>query len=224
VRRVLYENGLTIAFLVLFLGSVVGQAFAGHEVFNNEQDRHHAEHVSLGRYITSSQFGVAVMENWQSEYLQFMLFIFLTIWLVQRGSTQSKELGKHGRESRKEQKIGEHADPRSPRWASVGGVRTWLFSNSLVIVMALVWAGSWFAQSVTGMTEYNEEQLSHQEDTVSWAGYLGTASFWERTLQNWQSEFLAVASITILAVYLRQRGSPESKPVGAAHGATGVEG
>ncbi len=90
--------------------------------------------------------------------------------------------------------------------------------------MALIWLGSWFAQSVTGMSEYNEEQLSHQEDTVSWIGYLGTAAFWERTLQNWQSEFLAVASIAIFSVYLRQRGSPESKPVGVPHGATGVEG
>jgi hypothetical protein len=224
VRRFLYDNGLTLAFLALFLGSLVGHAIAGHEVFNDEQDRHQAEQISLGRYLTSSDFAAAVTENWQSEYLQFALLIFLTIWLVQRGSTESKKPGKEGLESPKEQKIGEHAPPDAPRWARVGGVRTFLYSNSLLIVMGLFWVGSWFAQSVAGMSEFNEDRLSHQEDSLSWVSYIGTASFWERTLQNWQSEFLAVASMAIFAVYLRQRGSPESKPVGESHATTAVEG
>ncbi len=90
--------------------------------------------------------------------------------------------------------------------------------------MGTIWIGTWFAQSVTGVTEYNSEQLDHHEETVSWLQYLGSPDFWEKTLQNWQSEFLAVGSMAILAVYLRQRGSPESKPVGAPHHATGVEG
>jgi hypothetical protein len=90
--------------------------------------------------------------------------------------------------------------------------------------MGAIWLGSWFAQSVTSRATYNEELLSHQESPLSWGSYLGTSDFWERTLQNWQSEFLAIGSMAILAVYLRQRGSPESKPVGAPHQATGVEG
>jgi hypothetical protein len=90
--------------------------------------------------------------------------------------------------------------------------------------MAAIWIGTWFAQSITGLTTYNSERLDHQESAVSWAEYLTRPDFWERTLQNWQSEFLAVGSMAILAVYLRQRGSPESKPVGAAHHTTGVEG
>jgi hypothetical protein len=167
---------------------------------------------------------VAVMENWQSEYLQFTLFMLLTVWLIQRGSPESKELGREGRESDRDQLVGDHAHDKSPRWARVTGFRRRVYENSLLIVMGAIWMGSWFAQSITGATQYNADQLDHHETTVSWLDYLGTADFWERTLQNWQSEFLAVGSMAILAVYLRQRGSPESKPVGAAHDATGVEG
>ena len=90
--------------------------------------------------------------------------------------------------------------------------------------MTAIFLGSWFAQSVTGWTEYNAQQVEHEQPELSWVGYLGTADFWQTTLQNWQSEFLAVGSMVILSVYLRQRGSPESKPVGAPHDATGVEG
>jgi hypothetical protein len=164
------------------------------------------------------------MENWQSEYLQFTLFIVLTVWLLQRGSPESKELHKAGREFDEEQKVGPHADPNSPRWARVGGIRRTIYENSLLLVMGAIWIASWCAQSITGVTEYNSERLDHHQATVSWAEYLARPDFWEKTLQNWQSEFLAVGSMAILAVYLRQRGSPESKPVGAPHDTTGVEG
>jgi hypothetical protein len=224
VRAFVKHNGLSLVFLALFLAAVVFQAIAGHADFNEEQDRHGDPRISLFRYVTSSEFGVAVMENWQSEYLQFTLFIVLTVWLLQRGSPESKELGKSGRESDKDQMVGEHADERSPRWARVRGIRRTLYENSLLIVMAAIWIATWFAQSITGSTEYNSDRLDHQQDAVSWAEYLTRPDFWEKTLQNWQSEFLAVGSMAILAVYLRQRGSPESKPVGAPHDATGVEG
>jgi hypothetical protein len=164
------------------------------------------------------------MENWQSEYLQFTLFMLATVWLLQRGSPESKEIDKAGVESKREQKIEEHARQDSPLWARVGGVRTALYSNSLLIAMAIIFVGSWFAQSVTGWTTFNAEQADHAEATVSWWSYIGSATFWEATLENWQSEFLAVGSFAVLAIFLRQRGSPESKPVGAPHDATGVEG
>jgi hypothetical protein len=224
VGRFLKHNSLSLVFLGLFLTAIVFQAIAGHAVFNEEQDRHGDPHVSLGRYITSSAFGVAVMENWQSEYLQFTLFVLLTVWFVQRGSPESKELDKAGRESDRDQLVGEHVRDDSPRWANAAGLRRRIYENSLLMVMCTIWIGTWFAQSVTGVTEYNSEQLDHHEETVSWLQYLGSPDFWEKTLQNWQSEFLAVGSMAILAVYLRQRGSPESKPVGAPHHATGVEG
>jgi hypothetical protein len=223
MRTFLKHNSLSLVFLLLFLGALAMQAIAGHADFNEDQDRHGDAHISLGRYLTSSAFGTAVMENWQSEYLQFTLYVVLTVWLLQRGSPESKEPGKAGRESDEEQKVGEHADEGSPRWARLGGIRRILFENSLLIVMGTIWIGSWFAQSVTGMTEYNADRLDHQEDVVSWTGYLTRPDFWEKTLQNWQSEFLAVGSMVVLSIYLRQRGSPESKPVGLPHESTGVE-
>jgi Domain of unknown function (DUF6766) len=224
MRRFLKENSLSIVFLVLFLAALSGQAIAGHADFNEEQVRHGDPEISLLRYVVSSDYGTSVLENWQSEYLQFTLMILLTVWLLQRGSPESKELDKAGRESDEDQRVGEHAQRNSPAWAKVGGIRRTIYENSLVLVMGTIWVGTWFAQSVTGLTQYNSERLDHHMDTVGWWHYLGKPDFWEKTLQNWQSEFLAVGSMAILAVYLRQRGSPESKPVGAPHAATGVEG
>jgi hypothetical protein len=224
LRGFLRDNGLSLVFGALFLGAVGFQAIAGHNEFNDEQRQHEAEQIGLWRYVTSARFASAVLENWQSEYLQFTLFILLTVWFLQRGSPESKEMGKSGGESDADQKVGDHAEADSPKWARVGGVRTFLYSNSLVLVMGTIWAGSWIAQSVSGWTDYNDGRLGHHLDSIGYGKYLGTAEFWERSLQNWQSEFLAVGSMAILAVYLRQRGSPESKPVGAPHHATGVEG
>jgi hypothetical protein len=222
--RFVRDNGLSIFFLAIFLLSLAGQAIAGHGSFNHDQLLHHGDPISLGRYLTTSEFAADVAENWQSEYLQFTLYIFGTVWLLQRGSPESKPLDKAGLESDEDQKVGEHADARSPRWARAGGLRTALYSNSLLVVMTTIWLGSWLAQSIAGASGYNASQLDHQAATVSWPHYLGSSDFWSRTLQNWQSEFLAVGSMAILSVYLRQRGSPESKPVGAPHDATGLEG
>jgi hypothetical protein len=224
MRTFLRHNSLTLTFLALFLLALVFQAIAGWDVENEERDQHGEPNMSFLRYVTSSDFGQAVMENWQSEYLQFTLFILLTVWLLQRGSPESKELDQAGLESDQEQQVGEYANEDSPRWARIGGLKRKLYENSLLLVMGTIWVGSWFAQSITGLNAYNSERLSHQQDTLTWPSYLASSDFWETTLQNWQSEFLAVASMAILAVYLRQRGSPESKPVGAPHDATGVEG
>src|SRR5215212_5652206 len=222
MRRFLRDNSMSIVFLLLFLAALGGQAIAGRADFNEQQMAHGGPAISMGRYLVSSTFAVDVMENWQSEYLQFTLFILLTVWLLQRGSPESKELDKSGQESDEEQKVGPHAQQHSPAWAKVAGIRRTIYANSLVLVMGLFWLGTWFAQSVTGLVEYNSDRLDHHLDVVSWGSYLGRPDFWNRTLQNWQSEFLAVGSMAILAVYLRQRGSPESKPVGAPHTATGV--
>jgi hypothetical protein len=224
MKRFAYENGLSLFFLTIFLLAIVGQALVGHEAFNQEQTVHGEQAISLWSYVTSSQFGSAVMENWQSEYLQFTLLMLATVWLIQRGSPESKPPGREGAESDRGQEIGGWGGPRAPKWARVRGVRTWVYSNSLLIVMALIFVGSWFAHSVTGWTDYNAEQATHGEPEVSWLSFVGSATFWEQTLQNWQSEFLAVGSFVVLAIYLRQRGSPESKPVGAPHDATGIEG
>ena len=230
MKRFLREQSLSLIFLALFAAALTGQSVAGWNAYNEEEVAHAAllgqspETISFGRYLTSSSFAQAVTENWQSEYLQFTLFILLTVWFVQKGSTESKQPGEEGGESDEQQMLGEHAKPDSPRWAKAGGWRRWVYSNSLVLVMATIWIWSWLAQSFTGWSEYNSEQLEHEQEPLSWLQYLGSSDFWEATLQNWQSEFLAVGSMAVLAIYLRQRGSPESKPVGCPHHSTGAEG
>jgi membrane protein implicated in regulation of membrane protease activity len=222
--KFLRENSLTLFFLALFLAALVAQAIAGHAGFNAEQLQHGGVDISLWGYLTSASYGAAVLENWQSEYLQFTLLILVTVWLIQRGSPESKEPGSEGGQSDDEQKVGRHSSHQSPTWARRAGLGRTIYSNSLVIVMGFIWICSWLGQSLSGWTEYSDQRMEHLQEPLSWTGYLGSPDFWERTFQNWQSEFLAVASMSILAVYLRQRGSPESKPVGTPHEATGVGG
>lgn len=224
MRRALRDNSLGIFFGLIFLVSLAGHAVAGWHAFNAEQTAEGFGTLSFGRYLTSSDFAVDVTENWQSEYLQFLLYMTATVWFVQRGSPESKELHKAGLESDRDQKVGPYADERSPRWASVGGLRTTFFSWSLTLAMGTIFVASWLAQSFAGRVAYNETRLGRLQDPVTWPEYLANADFWSRTLQNWQSEFLAVGSMAVLAIYLRQRGSPESKPVGESHRATGIEG
>ena len=221
----LRSNSLSIFFLVIFLLALGAQSYAGWHKYDDEQHAHKESGISYTRYVTSSSFAQAVTENWQSEYLQFVLYFMATIWLVQRGSPESKRWRERGRESDKDQEMGAYARPDSPAYARPGGgfMRTF-YSNSLLIWMGVIWLLSWFGQSVSGWSAYNSEQITHGEKTTNWIGYIGTADFWESTLQNWQSEFLAVGSMAIFAVYLRQRGSPESKPVGSPHDETASSG
>ena len=223
-RGFVRDNGLGLAFGGLFLVTLVGQAISGVADFNAQQSTNGLEPVSLGQYVTSSSFGVDVMENWQSEYLQFLLYIFATVWLVQRGSAESKEPGDEGTESDEEQRVGAHARGDSPDWAGAGGWRTAVFSRSLGLVMGSLFLLTWAASAVAGRAAYNSEQLAETQDPVSWLGYLGEGDFWNRSFQNWQSEMLAVGSMVVFSVYLRHRGSPESKPVGVAHAETGETG
>ncbi|MGW5782287.1 DUF6766 family protein [Streptomyces sp. NPDC003863] len=218
------NNSLTLVFGGAFLIVLACQAVAGRAEFNEQLTTAGLQQVTFAQYLTSSDFAVDVTENWQSEFLQFFLYIFGTVYLLQRGSPESKELNKAGPESEQDQRLGEHARPDSPRWAGTKDWRQTLYARSLGIVMAGLFLLSWLAQSVSGTAAYNAEQLRDLSEPVSWAAYLASADFWSRTLQNWQSELLAVAAMAILSVYLRQRGSPESKPVGAPHDATGVEG
>ncbi len=223
-RRLLRDNALTLTFGLLFLLALVGQAVTGASDYNNQAVVDGVDPISVWQYVTTSDFAVDVAENWQSEYLQFLLYIYLTVWLVQRGSPESKKVDEVGRESDEDQKVLEHAAPDSPAWAKVRGWRLSVYSHSLAAVMGAIFLGSWLAQSVAGLAAFNEEQLRQLQRPIDWLGYVTSADFWNRTLQNWQSEFLAVASMVALSIFLRERGSPESKPVGSPHGATGVEG
>jgi hypothetical protein len=222
MRRWVKEQGLTLIFLALFAFSLVGQSVAGLHDFNAEQAVHGGDEYSYWRYLVSSEFGGDVMENWQSEFLQFSLLVLATVWFVQRGSTESKKVEDAGPESDEKERVGRHAPQKAPRWAKVKGWRLRVYENSLGLAMVTIFLGTWFAQSVTNWTAYNSEQTEHGDAPVGWLSYLGQADFWNRTLQNWQSEFLAVATMAAFSIYLRQRGSAESKPVGAPHDETGT--
>jgi hypothetical protein len=222
--RAIRNNSLTIVFGLAFVVVLAAQAWVGHADVNEQQLARGFQQISLWQYVLSSDFAVDVTENWQSEYLQFFLYVYGTVWLVQKGSPESKEPAQTGLESDAEQRVGRHARPGSPAWAQVRGFRRLLYSHSLGLVMAVIFLASWYTQSVTGVVAYNEEQLQNLQEPVSWAAYVGSPDFWNRTLQNWQSELLALVSMAILAVFLRERGSPESKPVGGDHADTGETG
>ncbi|MGH3143752.1 MAG: DUF6766 family protein [Gaiellales bacterium] len=224
MRTFLRENGLSLFFAATFLATLTAQSFAGQHSFNSEQLEHGASAISWWEYVTSVTFWGAVMENWQSEFLQFTVFIGATIWLVQKGSNESKRLEDAGRETNEKQRVGRHASEQSPGWAKAGGWRRRLYENSLLITMSAIFFATWFAQSLNYWRVFNDEQREHSEATVSWGRYLLDPDFWETTLQNWQSEFLAVGVMVVFTIYLRQRGSPESKPVGAPHDETGTSG
>ena len=224
MRERLRDNGLALFFGGLFLLSLLGQALAGAGQYGQQQAAEGLDRLSVWEYVRTSDFAVDVAENWQSEYLQFLVFVLATVWLLQRGSPESKALGEAGRGTDREQKVGRYALKSSPAWVRAGGWRTRVYSHSLALTMGLVFALSWLAQSIAGWATYDEEQLRQRTELVSWAEYLGTPDFWSRTLQNWQSEFLAVGSMAVLATFLRERGSPESKPVGDPHTETGDTG
>ena len=219
-RGFLSDNALSLAFLLLLLGSLLGQALSGVAEYNEEARTASLQEVSLWRYVTSSRFAVDTAENWQSEYLQFTVFIFLTIWLVQRGSSESKKPGDEGRESDKKQLVGRYARDDSPAWARAGGWRTTVYSHSLLITMTSIFVLAWLAQALAGRVAHNEERMRELLEPLSLGQYLASPDFWGRTFQNWQSEMLAIASMAVFSIYLRQRGSPESKPVGLPHDET----
>jgi hypothetical protein len=221
--KTLRRHGLSLFFGVIFLLALVGQSVAGLAEFNEEQTSHGLPETTYAAFVTSSAFVVDVAENWQSEFLQFSLFILATIWLVQAGSSESKKPGDEGVGTDKEQLVGPHAKPNSPRWARAGGWRTAIYSNSLLIVMGVIFVLSWLVQSIAGHVVYNQDQAEHGASPIPWIEYLGSPDFWNRTLQNWQSEFLAVGCMVAFSIYLRQRGSAESKPVGVPHEQASVE-
>lgn len=219
----LRSNALSLTFALLLVLALAAQSAVGLAQYNENAAAAQLQEISWARYVTSSSFAVDVAENWQSEYLQFILFILLAIWLVQRGSSESKKPGEEGRRSDKDQLVGEYATAQSPPWVRAGGWRTSVYSHSLGLVMTAIFLGSWTAQMVAGRVAYNEEQLRDLMEPVSFGEYLVSPDFWNRTLQNWQSELLAVGSMVIFAIYLRERGSPQSKQVGAPHAETSAE-
>lgn len=215
-RRPLRDNGLLLACLGLFAVFFVGMVVSGAAVYEDEQRTHGASQaVSVLDYLRTGAFVEAMFENWESEFLQMGMYVVLTAYLYQRGSSESKPI--HRRAPQDD-------DPRlatitdSTPWpVRRGGWVLRLYENSLALAFFVLFFASWALHAVGGAAAYNEEQAQHGQATMSVWQYITTSQFWFESMQNWQSEFIAVAAIVGLSIFLRQRGSAESKPVADAH-------
>jgi hypothetical protein len=220
MRDWLRDHGLLITNLVLFVIFFGGMMLTGFRVYNAEQLEHGDQAVSLGRYLLSGDFHEATFENWESEFLQMAMYVVLTVFLFQRGSSESKPVD---RPAAQDEDPRDAADrPGAPWPVRRGGWVLTVYENSLSGLFFILFFASLAAHAIGGARAYNAEELTHGGDPVSTLQYLGTSRFWFESFQNWQSEFLAVAAIIGASVYLRQRGSPESKPVAEPHRETGA--
>jgi len=220
MRRFVRENSLGLAAGLLFAMALLGQMVAGFFEYNVDRQTHGELPVAVDSYLTSGHFTEAVFENWESEFLQMATFVLLTVFLVQKGSPESKPLD--GDEPQDEK-----PNPRRrgvPWPVRRGGIALKLYENSLGLGLIGLFLFSFALHAVGGAAEFNEEQLAHgQSDQVTALGYITTSRFWFESFQNWQSEFMSVGVLVVLSIFLRQKGSPESKPVDAPHRKTSTE-
>ena len=213
---------LLVVFFLFFLTTFFGQTMTGHRVYNQEQTEHGESGVPLTEYVTTGHFLEATMENWESEFLQMGAYVLLTVWFTQKGSAESKKPKDEGENPQDKDPL-EDVRPDSPWPVRHGrGLVLSLYKNSLSIAFFLLFGGAFALHLIGGAHEYSQEQEAHGGAPVTPSEFAQMAEFWFQSLQNWQSEFLAVASIVFLSIYLRQHGSPESKPVAAAHAETGT--
>jgi hypothetical protein len=219
--RLLRDNGLSIAVFTLFAASIAGQSVAGHIDHNDERVERGQAPISYSEYLGSGEFLSATMENWESEFLQMGAYVVLTIFLFQRGSSESKKPDESEAVDR---------DPRNSRHKSdapgpvrKGGWRLALYEHSLSLAFFALFAASFVLHAVGSAAAHNEERRALGEPETGVLEHVGGATFWFESFQNWQSEFLSLGAILVLSIFLRQRGSPESKPVDAPHAFTGHE-
>ena len=219
MKRFFKENGLSLVLFGLFLFSLAGQYFTGWNEHNDDQRLHGEPAVTLAEYLTSGHFIEATFENWESEFLQMAAYVLLTVFLYQKGSAESKEIDAIQRVDRTIKR-----SKRPKPWAvKRGGWILKLYENSLSLALLLLFLISFALHAVGGVEEYNEEQKAHGAAQVSTLEYMTTSRFWFESFQNWQSEFLSVGAIVVLTIFLRQKGSPESKPVDVENSETGSE-
>jgi hypothetical protein len=213
---VLRNNGLLLACLGLFTVFFIGMIISGTATYNEQQQEHGStEHISVAQYLTTGDFVEATFENWESEFLQMGMYVVLTAFLFQKGSSESKPIDEAAPQDQ-DPRQAKH-DPAAPWPVRRGGLALALYEHSLAIAFFVLFFASLALHAVGGRAAFNEEQVEHGQATVSVWQYLTTSQFWFESMQNWQSEFVAVAAIVGLSIFLRQRGSAESKPVAEPH-------
>lgn len=213
----LRNNGLSVTFIVLFLVSLVGQIFTGMQQHNEEMTDEGGKAVGLAQYLLSGHFLQATFENWESEFLQMALFVVLTIFLYQKGSSESKD-------PEKEEAVDREPNPKkkdAPLAVKVGGWRLALYKHSLGYALFMLFIISFIMHWIGSFRDHNEEQGLKGKPLSTAMDYLGNSRFWFESFQNWQSEFLSVFAIVVLTIFLRHKGSPQSKPVDAPDSETG---
>ncbi|MCJ7932306.1 MAG: hypothetical protein MUW56_01390 [Chryseobacterium sp.] len=208
----IYRNSLSIVLIILMLSCWAGQFFTGWKTENKELAEEGQAVLSLGEYIHSGHFIQATFENWESEFLQMMLYILLTVSLRQKGSSESKSL------EEKEEVDREPVSHRKAPWpVKKGGLWLVIYKHSLSLAFAILFIVSFAFHFYGSLKDFNTEQISKNEPAVTAMKYISESRFWFESLQNWQSEFLAVFSLVVLSIWLREKGSPESKPVDTPH-------
>ena len=212
MRRIFRENGLSIVLFALFLFSFAGQILTGFKEYNDAQQEHGQPTVTYGAYFKTGHFVEATFENWESEFLQMAAFVVLTIFLYQKGSSESKE---PGRVEGVDVVPAKSRMPKDAPWPMRRrGLIRKLYENSLSLVFVLLFFMSLWLHAAGGVVEYNQDELVHKgAKPISTAEYMTTSRFWFESFQNWQSEFLSVFAMVVFSIFLRQKGSPESKPV-----------
>ena len=209
------RNGLSLVLVALFAMFLFGQIMAGHAAWNEDRLGGHLPPETLAIYLTSGHFLSATFENWESEFLQMGMYVLLTVWLRQRGSAESRPLDPAEEEER--------VDPGpTPAPVLAGGVWRWMYAHSLSIAFLVLFVLSFVLHACGSWQHENDERGMAGKPLISLAEHLGGAQFWFESFQNWQSEFLAVLSIVLLSIFLRQDKSPESKPLAAPHRQTGT--
>ncbi len=220
MRNFFHNNGLSLAMFGFFLFSFAGQYLTGIAEYNEDRQTHGKAAVGYVEYLGEGHFIEATFENWESEFLQMGMYVVLTIFLFQKGSSESKDPDKLERVD-----IIPEADllhKNAPAPVKKGGWRLKIYQNSLSIVFFALFAMSFTLHAVGGAMEYNVEQNAHGKPAVSTLEFMETSDFWFQSFQNWQSEFLSMGAMIVLSIYLRQKGSPESKPVDSPHSETGT--
>ena len=219
--KFLRENGLSVAIALLFVATLAGQIASGHGAYNDDQRDHGDEPVTLGEYLRTGHFVEATAENWESEFLQMFLYVLLTAWLYQKGSSESRKLDAENPQDRdpREHRRRPNA-PKVVRKSSELALK--LYENSLSLAFLVLFLVSLWFHALGGLAEHNEELRAHGEPPVSMGEFAADPEFWFQSMQNWQSEFLSLLAMVVLSIWLRQRRSPESKPVDAPHAETGT--
>jgi hypothetical protein len=216
------RNGLSIVIGALFLALLVGQVLTGAREFNQEREQHGDPPLPVAAYLHSGHFLEATAENWESEFLQMAVYVFFTVWFFQRGSAESKSLDGPEEVDRDPRLARGERLAKAPGPVRRGGWVLALYEHSLSIALFVLFLLSFAAHAWGGLRMHNEEARAHGALPQTLSDYVTSSQFWFESLQNWQSEFLAILSMVLLSIVLRQRGSPESKPVDAPHSQTGA--